>query len=162
VGVSLDVIQKSGGVAGYILGEQEANAEKLATIPVTPLQMLNALSPARAAAMNGIQECTKKILSIGMGTLGSQVFNNLIRSGFGQWILVDSDTLLPHNTARHFLGDWAIGRSKAEAMAAFSNAVLDGPPIAEAIQADYLAPGDHADKLVSAYESSEIVLDFSA
>jgi proteasome lid subunit RPN8/RPN11 len=162
VGVRLGVIQKSGGVAGYILGEQQVNAEDLATIPIATLQVLNALSPTTAAAMNGVKECTNKILSIGMGTLGSQVFNNLIRSGFGQWTVVDSEVLLPHNTARHFLGNWAIGHSKAEAMAEFANAVLGGPRIAEAIHADYLAPGDHADKLAGAYESSEIVLDFSA
>lgn len=112
VGLALDVMQKSGGVVGYLLGEQSIKEEKLTSIPVVILQVMHALSPALAAAMNGIDEREKKIFAIGMGALGSQIFNNLIRAGFGRWTLVDPDVFFPHNGAHHFLGQWAVGHSK--------------------------------------------------
>lgn len=162
VGIALDVIQKAGGVAGYVLGEPAFSVEKLNEIPLGMLQVIHALSPTRAAAMNGIEESTTKILALGLGALGSQIFNNLIRSGFGRWTLVDPDLMLPHNGARHFLGQWAVGHNKAEAMAEFANAVLDGPAIAESIPADFLDPKESGQQVATAYRAAELILDFSA
>lgn len=166
VGIALDVFDKGGGGAGYVIGAPPFKKEKLEQISVATLQVLHGLSPARAAAMNGSEENTSAILAIGMGALGSQVFNNLIRSGFGRWTLVDPDTLLPHNCARHFLGEWAVAQNKAEAMAQIANAVLDqpkdSPPIAKAIPADFLKPGKHAAVLEADYKTADLVLDFSA
>jgi hypothetical protein len=162
VGTLLGVIQKHTGVAGYIIGEKKIDPESLRKIPVGLLEVLNALSPETAARMNGVEQDESKIFAIGMGALGSQVFNNLIRSGFGRWTLVDPDTLLPHNCARHFLGEWAVGRNKAEAMAAVANAILDGPAIAQAIPTDILKIGGHEKAVAEAYVAADLVLDFSA
>jgi len=166
VGVALNVFGKGGGTAAYIIGAPPFTKEKLAQIPVATLQVLHGLSAAGAAAMNGTQEIKALILAIGMGALGSQVFNNLIRAGFGRWTLIDPDTLLPHNCARHFLGEWAVGQNKAEAMGRIANAVLDQPkegrPIAKAIPADFLKPGKHGAVLKTDYDAAELVLDLSA
>ncbi|MCI0541863.1 MAG: ThiF family adenylyltransferase [Verrucomicrobiales bacterium] len=166
VGIALDVMATSGGAAGYIISGPTFKKEKLAAIPVATLQVLHGLSPPLAADMNGVVEDKRSIVAIGMGALGSQLFNNLIRSGFGRWTLVDLDTLLPHNCARHFLGEWAVGQNKAEAMAQIANAVLDQPadaaPIAAAIPEDFLNPRKYATDLDRAYNSANLVLDLSA
>jgi hypothetical protein len=166
VGAALGVIGKGGGTSAYIIGATEFKKEKLAEIPVATLQVLHGLSAGLAAAMNGTEEVLARVAAVGMGALGSQVFNNLIRSGFGRWTLVDPDTLLPHNCARHFLGEWAVGQNKAVAMAQVANAILDQPmegePIAQAIPADFINPGKHAGALDASYRGAELVLDFSA
>jgi hypothetical protein len=166
VGIALGVIGKGGGASAYIIGDTEFKKEKLAEVPVATLQVLHGLSAGLAAAMNGTEVVVAPVAAIGMGALGSQVFNNLIRSGFGRWTLIDPDTLLPHNCARHFLGEWAVGQNKAVAMAQMANAILDQPkdrePIAHAIPADFIRPGKHAGSLDASYRGAELVLDFSA
>jgi tRNA A37 threonylcarbamoyladenosine dehydratase len=47
------------------------------------------------------------------------VVNNLARSGYGDWTIVDHDHMLPHNLVRHQLDSQALGLSKARALAAY-------------------------------------------
>ena len=162
VGVALDVIQKAGEFPGYVIGEQPINAEKINDVSIGMLQVVHALSPAAAAAMNGIEPCERNILAIGMGALGSQIFNNLMRAGFGCWSLVDPDLMLPHNAARHFLGQWAVGHTKVESMATFANAILEGKNSTIPIPANFISPGAYAKRVEDAYRAAEIILDFSA
>lgn len=166
VGVALDVFGRGGGASAYIIGTPQPAKTRLADIPVATLQVLHGLSAGRAAAMNGTEEMTDPVFAIGQGALGSQIFNNLVRSGFGRWTLVDPDILLPHNGARHFLGSWAVGQNKAEAMAHVANSILDkrkdGEPVATAIVADFLKPGKNASLVEAQYKAAGLVLDLSA
>lgn len=162
VAIHLGVIQRHCGAAGYVIGERNIDIDRLTSVPVGILQVHSALSPTSASAMNGTDSCEKRILGIGMGALGSQVFNNLCRAGFGRWTLVDPDILLPHNCARHCLGQWAVGQNKAQAMADLANAILDGPAVAKAIPVDVLKPGQNPQDFNRAYADAETVCDFSA
>ena len=56
------------------------------------------------------------------------------------WTLIDNDVLLPHNCARHFLGDRAVGTNKAQTMAQVEKITLNYPAIAEFIPAAVLHP----------------------
>jgi hypothetical protein len=97
-----------------------------------------------------------------MGTLGSQIANNLIRAGFGTWYLIDDDVLLPHNCARHLLASNAVGFSKVQASKYTLNQVLDDERIVEAIPANILRPDGFQEIIDEAITESEILLDFSA
>jgi hypothetical protein len=112
--------------------------------------------------MNGTKPCESRIVSVGMGALGSQVFNNLARAGYGRWTVIDNDILLPHNCARHYLGDWAVGTNKARTMAEIGQLILSDPSFAQAIPADLLRPEGQADAIDAALKGAEVVLDFSA
>ncbi len=162
IGVTLGAIQKFEGKAGHIIGAKAPPPEIIEGIQVGLLQVVNALSAENAALFNGYKSNSVPTVSIGMGTLGSQIFNNLIRSGFGQWTLVDDDLMLPHNCARHFLGDWAVGTNKAEAMAKTANAILDGKSIAKFIPGNFLRPGNHTEAISKAISEAKLILDFSA
>lgn len=59
----------------------------------------------------------------GAGALGSAMLNLWIRSGFGQWSVVDDDLVMPHNLVRHTATDAAIGWPKAEVVAKLANDV---------------------------------------
>lgn len=91
------------------------------------IQMLNphlSLSRSLAAWLNGISINESKISLIGLGALGSQVYNNLSRMGFGKWTLVDDDLLFPHNLSRHALNSVFIGSSKSISISAYSNSLI--------------------------------------
>jgi hypothetical protein len=77
-------------------------------------------------------------------------------------VLVDSDLFLPHNAARHVLFGAAIGQNKATTIAAIANKILDGPPVAQAIAADFLIPGDQDAAITNTINNADLVLDFSA
>jgi len=88
----------------------------------TKIEFLNVVEPfteTNAQKFSGCdgQELEKiKIVAIGAGSLGSQVFDKLFRSGVGKWALIDKDTLYPHNLSRHQLDGSFLGWSKASAV----------------------------------------------
>jgi hypothetical protein len=162
LGRRLELFDRHGPTPGMIIGNPAIPAKTLESVEICLLQVLNALSPARAANLNGLEPCQTRIVAIGMGAFGSQVCNNLVRAGYGRWTLIDNDVLLPHNCARHFLGDWAVGTNKAQTMAQVGNLTLNDPKIAEFIPADVLRPAEHAEAVNNAMQNAELVLDLSA
>ncbi len=60
---------------------------------------------------------TRKVAVVGVGAIGSIVADLLHRGGVGHLHLIDADSVLPGNTTRHLLGDVAVGRPKAHAVA---------------------------------------------
>jgi len=133
------------------------------------IHMLNpvlSLSREDAARLNGLSaRYEKKITAVGLGALGSQVFMNLVRAGYGEWILIDEDVLLPHNLARHALDGFSIGCPKAFGLAAGANKTIDGDPIADSIVANVLNCSESSEtpeKIKEAFINAEIILDASA
>jgi hypothetical protein len=59
----------------------------------------------------------KRVLVVGVGSLGSVVASSLAGYGVGSLDLLDPDRLLWHNTVRHVLGDEHVGRFKVDALA---------------------------------------------
>ena len=58
----------------------------------------------------------KSVLCIGLGSGGSTIADLLARSGVGQFVLWDHDSLEPHNVARHICTQRDLGRPKVDAM----------------------------------------------
>ncbi len=162
MGQSLGLLSKHGSVSGMMIGQAQVSPASLEKIPICLVQVHDALTPTRAALMNGVEPNHTRIVGVGVGALGSQVFNNLIRSGYGKWTLIDDDILLPHNCARHFLGDWAVGANKAHALAEIGKMVLGDQSLVEAIPANIFRPGDYATQVDNAFAHAELVLDMSA
>lgn len=162
IGAALGAIALHGGVAGAIVGAKRPADAELEKLDIVQLEVANSLNGEAAAVLNGSDPLKLKVTAIGMGTIGSQIFSNLIRAGFGRWTLIDDDILLPHNCARHFLGYWALGRHKAESMAAFANALFDGEHVADALPVNVLKPGQAAGDVASALNRADLVIDFSA
>ena len=133
------------------------------------LYMLNpVLSFSRewGTRLNGLSSRdNKKITIVGLGALGSQIFMNLIRTGQGEWTLIDKDILLPHNLARHALDGFSVGYPKTLKLAESANKTVDGEPIANSIIADVLnplEPPEILDQLKEAFSTADIILDVSA
>ncbi len=59
----------------------------------------------------------KKVALIGVGSLGSPLASNLLRTGIGTLLLIDPDRFQDANMGRHVLGVDALGQSKSTALA---------------------------------------------
>jgi integrative and conjugative element protein (TIGR02256 family) len=105
----------------------------------------------------------RSFVAIGAGALGSQVLDCVARTAFGRWTVVDGDVFLPHNVARHALGNSAVGFAKAIGVASgvMREAAADGD-VHDCIVADVLAPGDHHAALQRAYTEATAIVDMSA
>jgi hypothetical protein len=132
------------------------------TVEIALLDPQKAFSRQWAAILNGYTDVVAlKVVGVGMGALGSQVFMNLLRGGFGEWTIVDNDHLLPHNLARHHLSGWALGWPKVVTLAHTANGTIEDKEIAAPIVADVLKSAE-AKPLTKALADADLVFDFSA
>lgn len=162
VGVAVGAWVVDGASLGSVLGQVPDSDGSAASVVVA--NVVRELSPERAAAHSGLkQRDDRRFVAIGMGALGSQVAMNLARSGSGHWTLVDDDAFMPHNAVRHALeGGFAVGRNKAECVAAYINAITPSEETAQFMATNYLSPGDDEVRLSQAVEGADLVLDMSA
>ena len=158
-------ISPSVSYAGYnipIIGQDEKGDD----VSIHMLNPIFSLSKEAASQLNNISSrYSEKITAVGLGALGSQVFMNLVRAGFGEWILIDNDILLPHNLARHALDGFSIGLPKVYALAVSANKTVDEGPVTDWIVADILNFNESAEtleKIHTAFTNADIILDASA
>jgi Prokaryotic E2 family A/ThiF family/Prokaryotic homologs of the JAB domain len=161
VGELIGVWSLREGVPGIIIGGDAAKQGK--EVGVLTLNPVMGLSREAAARLNHLafRENTK-ITAVGVGALGSQVFLNLIRCGYGEWDVIDKDCLLPHNLARHGLLGVVPGWAKATCLAAAANETIDGEPIARAIVTDVMAAAEATDRVNESLSRADVILDCSA
>ncbi|MFH1497713.1 MAG: ThiF family adenylyltransferase [Verrucomicrobiota bacterium] len=139
------------------LFEDQRELEKVSLLP---LSIRWHLSPNFAADMNGHAHLPLKAIAIGVGSLGSQVVNNLYRGGFGDWVFVDNDEVEPHNPARHLLASNAVGQNKAHALSHEMQLVFPDRPAPACLACDYPALGNK--DLAAAMSKADLILDLSA
>lgn len=163
LGERLGVWQAHDGHLGILLGEEGVQLQG-GDVTLLPLNVSYALSRQKAAEFSGAADRheDKRIVMIGAGALGSQVFMNLARAGYGEWTQIDPDDLLPHNLAKHELTGRDVGRPKVEALAEAANGTIDGAPIATPIVADVLAPREHEEAVQQSFKTADAILDASA
>lgn len=148
---------------GYIVPLlQQDDSKRGGHLGLTLLSPMYLFSREIAARQNGMpMRADLKITAIGLGALGSQLFMNLIRAGFGQWILIDDDILLPHNLARHALTGDAVSWPKAFALAHVANGTIEGDPIAHCLMENVLNPTYHAEEIQKVLKEADAILDVS-
>ena len=164
VGVEIGLWEENEGCIGYLIPIDKNKTGQ--QIRIGMLNPASSLSRENAAQLNNVfPQASRKIVAVGLGALGSQIFMNLIRAGYGKWILIDEDFLLPHNFSRHALSGVFTGGPKSRRMAELANHTIDGEPIADWIVADVLSPlesSETSQKVKEAFNPAEIILDASA
>ena len=134
-------------------------------IPIKIANIVFDFSRADARLYSNVEgEYNQKILAVGLGAIGSQVFLNLVRMGVGRWVLVDDDVLMPHNLARHALLKIFIGHNKAKSLACVSNHLL-GSVVAKPVAQNILRKPKNeqvAQILEGEFTKADIILDMSA
>ncbi|CAB1059852.1 hypothetical protein D1BOALGB6SA_4617 [Olavius sp. associated proteobacterium Delta 1] len=145
----------------YVLQEYfERKEDELTKAKVDPFKVIRPFTKRLAMDMAGICEkvASTSFSVIGLGALGSQVVLNLSRQGISDWTLVDDDTLLPHNFARHALSGYFRGVSKAVALGDEINRTLEEAK-AKAYDARFVG---FIDNKIEKIFNTDIILDCSA
>lgn len=160
IGVEIGIWDITDGKIGALVPQDKnKNGNNVDTGLLNPILTF---SREIASIASGITKLERKnIVLIGTGALGSQFFLNLVRMGYGNWTLIDEDCLLPHNLARHALGGYHVGYSKAERLSLEANMMIKDQNIADAIVADVLNPTYSLDELESIYEKADVIIDAS-
>lgn len=166
VALGVEGEKKVGGFSGVVINVGKTGSEDLSSVKnvrIFPLRPVYSLNSESAAAFNGFSKpVSKRLVAVGMGAIGSQIFNNLMRSGYGQWVLIDKDVFLPHNSTRHALPGNAVGMNKADALVTLARMTIDGAPVASSLPIDVFEPGDKSEDLSKAFASADVIVDFSA
>lgn len=132
------------------------------TIPLDILSPQFDLSRATAASASGFTSDVRRSVAVGAGALGSQLIRVLAQSGFGTWCVIDEDTMLPHNVARHSLKRNSVGVPKAAAVAFELRQFYAEEGPLKWYEADVLRPGEHKEKIAEEFAAAELVLDLAA
>ena len=157
----LDRAPDTKNVGLILVTPEPSDLSKIGVSPAIIVYDCDAQALAEASGLDNQSETD--VLAIGLGALGSHVFANLCRSGFGTWSIIDSDVFMPHNSARHALGQYYSGHFKSDALAHFSREILEaGSAIKDTLKADVLALGDDEERFLNLAAESDIVLDMSA
>lgn len=106
-------------------------------------------------------EINPNITAIGLGTIGSQIFMNLLRMGFVKWNLIDKDILLPHNLARHVLLGDDIGDYKSDKLSQKANDLYELNYV-KSFHTNILKADLNDESIKEAYSNSDLILDMSA
>lgn len=157
IGRALDLWYEQEGGLGVVLRPEPDNRID-DRIPLQSMQVRFPLTRRDRAAYNGTAPNEQKLVAVGAGALGSQVLNNLIRAGQGEWVIVDNDDLMPHNLARHATFGQPFGANKAELMAALTNSTFADSKV-HGLYGNVLHPSP---AVTQALEEAEIIFDFSA
>ena len=105
---------------------KKSNSDNYKNTKIFPYEIHYTINRKYAQDLNRkIESCENlKYMQIGVGALGSQIANNCIRSGFGEWVYLDDDEFLPHNIARHCLSREYVCTNKANSMVEYADSIL--------------------------------------
>lgn len=128
--------------------------------PVLPMDVLRKNDRISARKQSGINdEELNKGAIIGAGSLGSALLNLWGRSGWGEWTVLDSDHIKPHNLSRHTAYAPHIGEYKANVVAHLNDVLSDGASVINPLVCDATNLTD--DRVLKALKSADFVIDAS-
>lgn len=145
------------GNIGMLLAQTALQADQVALWILRP-QL--AMSAAVGATLSGTIAKPFHGAFVGVGALGSNLLSHLVRTGFGNWKIVDKDVLMAHNFARH-AAHWGVGIAKVRVIAEQFNAMFDENLPLTPLQGDVLDNNALPD-LLTALETAEFLVDCAA
>jgi hypothetical protein len=120
---------------------------------------LNSSSAQKFSALNP-ELGNVYVTQVGAGAIGSQVFLNLKRSGFGKWTVIDDDLLYSHNLTKHALLKEHLGFSKSKSIVEVGNSLLPDSP-SNTIHDNFLKPSND-EQIKQNLAQSDLIIDTSA
>lgn len=161
IGIEIGVWEEKNGNLGMFLSVDKNKQGE--NISIEMCKTMFSFSRESASRQNGLSAPDrKKIVIVGVGALGSQIFMNLVREGYGEWALIDNDILLPHNLARHALNGYAVGYAKADCLALIANRIIDGQSVAKSFVKDIFRVSEYTDEMKAALSEADVILDCAA
>jgi len=139
---------------------EQIKNDKPSDIAIKLLQLHSSFESAFARELNGFESDYKnpQIAIIGVGALGSQVFCNCIRAGFGRWTLIDNDSIWSHNLARHSLGLDSLGKNKALELTYYAKTLIKDADVTAIADSIFNQDNEVTHEI---FASADIILDIS-
>ena len=160
VAEAVGILSIKDGVPGYLICPDLTRVGE--DVGIVVLHPHFRLTREDASRYSGVASNSEEFIFVGLGALGSQIFLNLVRQGIGLWTLIDADIVLPHNLARHALVD-CLGMPKVEAVAQFTQLIIDKADVPRASEVDILTLTSSGDgQLATALTTAKAVVDCSA
>ncbi len=135
-------------------------------IKLTQFEVIFHFNRDLAQRLNNLDHahCDYTFFQVGIGSLGSHIANNCIRAGYGNWIFIDPDVLLPHNLARHCLTSEYIGLRKPESMKLYSQKIFseENTCIVQEINQSNIFDVNQKEQITISIQKSNMVIDISA
>lgn len=137
----------------------EGMARLVRVVPMRPIKCLDRGTSRRVSGLDPDAN-EPRIVLVGVGALGSQIHGNLSRMGWGRWTLIDGDTLLPHNVARHRLGEHLVGLCKVTGAGVMSGQETPHNVVEQVFATDAQAVEGN-EPMLSAYREADWIVDAS-
>lgn len=161
IGKLLGLVASAGDNVAKLLIPTISDTDGLARKYILPLNVVQRFSTESARRSSGLTDFIETgCVAIGAGALGSQVINNCVRMGLNDWVVIDSDFIMPHNLARHDASGWHVGQSKAEVMS-HNIDTLFGDRTTQALH-EYYEIGTESEGMTQALTSERQIVDLSA
>jgi len=159
IGIELNVLGRHDSICYPLIGTQ-LTVENLKNIEIGILKPYVKFDKRLASILSGITN-DFSITQIGVGAIGSSIFNMLSRSGFGKcWTLVDDDVLLSHNLYRHSLLIFQVGQFKSSSVSFTANFNLGDHSYSHGITERFYLP--LSAELTGKLKDSDLIIDTSA
>lgn len=161
LGATFTLVEEGSSFTVPALGGADPVSD-LTSIVLPGWRVVQRLDRATARLYAGRQDAPDlKLVGVGAGAIGSNVVMNTVRAGIGEWIIIDDDDVLPHNTVRQVQTNPSVGYPKALVLASEADQIL-AQGGATGIVADVLRPGDKNERISNAMKEADLVVDFSA
>ncbi|KAB2928738.1 MAG: hypothetical protein F9K24_21680 [Leptonema illini] len=98
------------------LGNTQDYSEDWRSIEILPIDIIQPFTRELARYSSGLIDAGPNAVMLGVGSLGSALFNLWSRSGWGTWTIIDPDHIKPHNLARHTAFASQAGQYKVDAI----------------------------------------------
>jgi integrative and conjugative element protein (TIGR02256 family) len=141
-----------------VFGSIEA-AEEWREVKIYDMEVLFQSDQASARRHSGVQREGPKGTILGVGALGSSIYDLWVRSGWGAWTIVDKDHIRPHNISRHTATYAQVGTGKVEAVLARARDVAVGRTLIAGLEANVVEPPGTS--LTELLTESDIVVDIT-
>ncbi len=123
------------------------------------MEVLKINDSAAARTQSGIEKKGPKAVLIGAGSLGSIMLDMWVRSGWGNWSVIDKDFIKPHNLSRHIAYSQHIGMYKSDVVKQLSSAITTNADAIKSICADAC---DLSNKTIAdTLKDAELIVDVS-
>jgi integrative and conjugative element protein (TIGR02256 family) len=142
------------GVLGSV-----AAADEWREVEIYDAEVLFQNDQASARRQSGFQGAGPKGTILGVGALGSAIYELWVRSGWGAWTVVDKDHVRPHNITRHTSTYAQVGKRKVDAVLERARNVAVGCTLIDGVEANVVEPPDV--KLAELLRKSDIVVDIT-
>lgn len=127
-------------------------------IKLFPVEVLKMNSKDDYRQQSGAKNSGGECVLIGLGALGSALFELWNRSGWGEWTLIDKDHLKPHNLTRHIGSIDQVGLNKAAACAVIAKQTTDNVKNLRVFESDVMAKDENVKESLS---NTSLVIDVS-